>query len=109
LAGPRLTANVVPGVGDTSVLAAPLARATDVILLAVSGRDQEPIGSWRPAAKAADREAAAGAPRPAFEQRLRALGYDGRAIARAYRTPAGAETVAETLAGFDASHRESGS
>ena len=74
------------------------ASATAIVLLAMSGPDGELVGSLRLAAKAADREAAAEDLWPTFEQRLRALGYDGRAIARAYRTLAGPGTVSEALA-----------
>jgi hypothetical protein len=43
----------------------------------------------RLAAKAADREDAAEAVRPAFERRLTELGYGSRAIARAFRALSG--------------------
>ena len=51
----------------------------------------------RLAAKAADREKAAGLEWPAFEERLRKLGYGPRAIAHAFRTLSGPGTVAEAL------------
>jgi hypothetical protein len=51
----------------------------------------------RLAAKAADREKAAGLEWPAFEERLRELGYGPRAIAHAFRTLSGPGTVAEAL------------
>jgi hypothetical protein len=51
----------------------------------------------RLAAKAADREKAAGVEWPAFEGRLRELGYGPRAIAHTFSTLSGAGTVAEAL------------
>jgi hypothetical protein len=51
----------------------------------------------RLAAKAADREKAAGEEWPAFEERLTELGYEPRAIAHAFRTLSGSGTVAEAL------------
>jgi hypothetical protein len=48
-------------------------------------------------AKAADREKAAGQEWPAFEERLKKLGYGPRAIAHAFRTLSGPGTVAEAL------------
>jgi hypothetical protein len=51
----------------------------------------------RLAAKAADREKAAGQEWPAFEARLKKLGYGPRAIAHAFRTLSGPGTVAEAL------------
>ena len=51
----------------------------------------------RLAARAADREKAAGLEWPAFEERLRELGYGPRAIAHAFRTLSGPGTVAEAL------------
>ena len=51
----------------------------------------------RLAAKADDRENAALQQWPAFEQRLRELGYGPRAIAHAFRTLSGPGTVAEAL------------
>jgi hypothetical protein len=51
----------------------------------------------RLAAKAADRATAAERLRPAFEKRLKELGYGPRAIAHAFRTVAGPDTVAEAL------------
>ena len=53
--------------------------------------------SLRPAAKAADRAKAAEQQWPAFEERLRHLGYGQRAIARAFATLRGPGTVAEAL------------
>jgi hypothetical protein len=62
----------------------------------------------RLAAKAADREKAARLEWPAFEERLRELGYGPRAIAHAFRTLSGPGTVAEALevlrASMPASH-----
>ena len=58
-------------------------------------------GEWdslRLAAKAADREKAAEKLRPAFEKRLKELGYGPRAIAYAFSTLTGPGTVAEALA-----------
>ncbi|MGO9961606.1 MAG: hypothetical protein ACLP50_37480 [Solirubrobacteraceae bacterium] len=52
----------------------------------------------RLAAKAADREKAARQEWPAFEKRLRELGYAPRAIAHAFSTLKGPCTVAEALA-----------
>jgi hypothetical protein len=49
------------------------------------------------AAKANDRENAALQQWPAFEQRLRELGYSPRAIAHAFRTLSGPGSVAEAL------------
>jgi len=54
--------------------------------------------SLRLAAKAADRAQAAEKLRPAFEKRLKRLGYGPRAIAHAFSSLAGPDTVAETLA-----------
>jgi hypothetical protein len=54
--------------------------------------------SLRLAAKAADRAKAAEQQRPAFEGRLRQLGYDPKAIAHAFATLSGPGTVAEALA-----------
>jgi len=54
--------------------------------------------SLRLAAKAADRAQAAEKLRPAFETRLQELGYGPRAIAHAFSSLAGPDTVAETLA-----------
>jgi len=51
----------------------------------------------RLAAKAADREKAARRQWPAFEERLKELGYGPRAIAHAFRTLSGPGTVAEAL------------
>src|SRR5450631_467307 len=51
----------------------------------------------RLAAKAADRGKAARQEWPAFEERLRGLGYSPRAIAHAFRTLSGPGTVAEAL------------
>jgi len=57
-------------------------------------------GEWdclRLAAKAADRAKAAEALRPAFEERLRELGYSSLAIAHAFSTLTGPGTVEEAL------------
>lgn len=57
-------------------------------------------GEWedlRLAAKAADRAKAAEQLQPAFEKRLKELGYDPRAIAHAFSTLEGPGTVAEAL------------
>jgi hypothetical protein len=51
----------------------------------------------RLAAKAADREDAARQEWPAFEGRLRELGYGPRAIAHAFSSLSGPSTVAEAL------------
>jgi hypothetical protein len=51
----------------------------------------------RLAAKAADRERAASQEWPAFEARLRQLGYGPLAIAHAFRTLSGPGTVDEAL------------
>ena len=59
-----------------------------------------PPGEWdslRLAAKAADRENAAEKSRPAFENRLRELGYSPLAIANAFSTLTGPGSVAEAL------------
>jgi len=58
-------------------------------------------GEWdslRLAAKAADRERTAKTLWPAFEQRLKDLGYSHRVIAQAFSTLTGPGTVAEALA-----------
>jgi hypothetical protein len=52
---------------------------------------------FRVAAKAADREKAASQEWPAFEERLRQLGYSPRAIAHAFTTLSGPGIVAEAL------------
>ena len=54
--------------------------------------------SLRVAAKAADRAKAAEKLRPAFERGLKELGYGPRAIAHAFSSLTGPDTVAETLA-----------
>jgi hypothetical protein len=54
--------------------------------------------SLRLAAKAADREQAAETLRPAFEKRLKELGYGPGAITQAFSTLTGPGTVAEALA-----------
>jgi len=54
--------------------------------------------SLRLAAKAADRERAAGKLRPAFEKRLQELGYSSLAIAHAFSALTGPDTVEEALA-----------
>jgi hypothetical protein len=51
----------------------------------------------RLAAKAADRHTAAMQEWPAFEKRLKQLGYSPRAIAYAFRTLSGPGTVDEAL------------
>jgi hypothetical protein len=53
--------------------------------------------SLRLAAKAADRAKAADELRPDFENRLKALGYTPRGIARAFSLLSGPGTVAEAL------------
>jgi hypothetical protein len=58
-------------------------------------------GEWdclRFAAKAADRAKAAEALRPAFEKRLRELGYSSLAVAHAFSALTGPDTVEEALA-----------
>ena len=60
--------------------------------------DQGLVESLRLAAKASDRANAAEKLRPAFEQRLKELGYGPRAIAHAFSSLSGPDTVAETLA-----------
>jgi hypothetical protein len=58
-------------------------------------------GEWdslRLAAKAADREKAAEALRPAFEERLKSLGYSPQAIAHAFSTLTGPGSVEKALA-----------
>jgi hypothetical protein len=67
----------------------------------VGACDPKLVDSLRLAAKAADRERAVEELRPAFEGRLRALGYDGRAIAHVYRVLAGPGTVSEALERLD--------
>jgi hypothetical protein len=62
---------------------------------------QRAAGEWdslRLAAKAADREKAAEQLRPAFEQRLKELGYGPLAIAHAFSTLTGPGSVTEALA-----------
>jgi hypothetical protein len=61
----------------------------------------------RLAAKAADRSKAAQQVWPAFEERLKKLGYRPRAIAHAFRTLSGPGTVAEALEVLGARVRES--
>jgi hypothetical protein len=51
----------------------------------------------RLAAKASDRAKAAEQERPAFEERLRQLGFAPSAIARAFRSLCGPGTVADAL------------
>jgi hypothetical protein len=58
----------------------------------------------RLAAKAADREKAARLEWPAFEERLRELGYGPRAIAHAFRTLSGPGTVAAALEALKTCH-----
>jgi hypothetical protein len=71
----------------------------------VGETDPKLFESLRLAAKAADRGRAAEELCPAFESRLRGLGYSGRAIAHAYRTLTGPGTVSEALEDL---HRPSG-
>ncbi len=59
----------------------------------------------RLAAKAADREKAASQEWPAFEERLRQLGYSARAIACAFRTLSGPGTGAEALEALERADR----
>jgi hypothetical protein len=61
----------------------------------------------RLAAKAADRAKAAQQERPAFEERLKELGYSPQAIARAFGALTGPGTVAEALDMLRAPMRES--
>jgi hypothetical protein len=70
--------------------------------------DPRLVDSLRLAAQAADRERAAEELRPAFERRLRVLGYDGRAIAHAYRVLTGPGTVSEALERLDRPRGPSG-
>jgi hypothetical protein len=60
-------------------------------------RPEEDEFDLRLAAKAADRGKAARQEWPAFEERLRGLGYSPRAIAHAFSTLSGPGTVAEAL------------
>ena len=65
-------------------------------------------GEWdrlRLAAKAADREKVAEALRPAFEERLRELGYSPLAIAHAFRSLTGPDSVEEALAELEENAR----
>ncbi len=59
----------------------------------------------RLAAKAADRGKAASQEWPAFEKRLKQLGYSPRAIAHAFRTLSGGGTVAEALEALERADR----
>jgi hypothetical protein len=59
-------------------------------------RSEDEFG-LRLAAKASDRATAAERERPAFEDRLRQLGYEPHAIARAFRCLSGPGTVADAL------------
>jgi hypothetical protein len=59
----------------------------------------------RLAAKAADRAKAAEALRPAFEERLRESGYSSLAIAHAFSTLTGPDTVEEALAELEENAR----
>jgi hypothetical protein len=82
-------------------------RSTSDLSFSISsGLGRNRLGSMRPgrdefglrlASKAADREEAARREWPAFEERLKALGYSPRAIAHAFRTLSGPGTVAEAL------------
>lgn len=58
----------------------------------------EDVMGLRLLAKGHDRLAAAERELPAFEARLRQLGYSSRAIHRAYRVLCGPGTIAEALA-----------
>jgi hypothetical protein len=58
----------------------------------------------RLAAKAADREKAASQEWPAFEARLRQLGYGPLVIAHAFRTLGGPGTVDEALKALKRAH-----
>jgi len=60
-------------------------------------RAREDEFGLRLAAKAADRAKAAEREWPAFEARLRQLGYGGPAIAHAFSTLSGPGTVADAL------------
>jgi hypothetical protein len=65
-------------------------------------------GEWdslRLAAKAADRAKAAAALRPAFEERLRGLGYSSLAIAHAFSTLTGPGTIEGALAELEENAR----
>jgi hypothetical protein len=65
-------------------------------------------GEWdclRLAAKAADREKAGEAVRPAFEERLTELGYSPLAIAHAFGALTGADSVEDALAELDENER----
>jgi hypothetical protein len=65
-------------------------------------------GEWdslRLAAKATDRARAAEALRPAFEERLRKLGYGSLAIAHAFSALTGPDTVEEALAELEENAR----
>ena len=65
-------------------------------------------GEWdslRLAAKAADRAKAAEALRPAFEERLRELGYSSLAIAHAFSALTGPDTAEEALAELEENAR----
>lgn len=53
--------------------------------------------SLRNAARVGDRESTAEQQRPAFEERLRELGYGQQAIRDAFETLSGGGTVAEVL------------
>jgi hypothetical protein len=61
----------------------------------------EEVTGLRLLAKAYDRLVAAERELPAFEARLRQLGYSNRAIHCAYRVLCGAGTVAEALAALN--------
>jgi hypothetical protein len=60
-------------------------------------RPEEDAFGLRLAAKAADRQKAASQEWPAFEERLKELGYTPRAIAHAFQTLSGQGTVANAL------------
>jgi hypothetical protein len=69
--------------------------AGDTTICLMPARDDQ--FGLRLAAKAADRAKAAGQQWPAFEQRLRELGYAPRSIAHAFSVLSGPGTVAEAL------------
>jgi hypothetical protein len=66
---------------------------------------REDWDSLRVAAKAADRAKAAEALRPAFEERLTELGYSSLAIAHAFSTLTGPDTVEDALAELEENAR----
>jgi hypothetical protein len=64
------------------------------------------VEGLRLASKATDRAKAAAQERPAFEKRLRQLGYGPRAIAETFRTLSGPGTVEEALAALNRHTRQ---